>query len=165
MYLGLARSLILAPPSPGSPASLVCHRSHGTVDCQVPVKGSEAASVGNGVEEEEEKHASVTCVAVPPRSFKKKIWEELPPPILNIWNRTAARDSLYHAEKHSLNETTLCALVYPLEFTLTVRSPCVTPPPIAMGPDAVNSVQLPSAAAASASMLLPVVYAARAIGG
>ena len=66
MYLGLARSLILAPPSPGSPASLVCHRSHGTVDCQVPVKGSEAALVGNGVEEEEEKHVSVRFVAVPP---------------------------------------------------------------------------------------------------
>ena len=65
-YLGLARSLIVALPPPGSPASLVCHRSHGTVDCQVPVKGSEAASVGNGVEEEEEKHASVRFVAVPP---------------------------------------------------------------------------------------------------
>ena len=53
---------------------------------------------------------------------------------------------MYHAEKHSLNETTLCALVYPLEFTLTVRSPFATPPPIAMGPDAVNSLQLPAKA-------------------
>ena len=65
-YLGLARSLIVAAPPPGSPATLVCHRSHGTSDCQVPLKGSIAASVGNGVEEEEEKHASVRFVAVPP---------------------------------------------------------------------------------------------------
>ena len=65
---------MLALPPPGSPARLSSlfsvHVFHGWSDCQVPLKGSMAASSGNGVEEEEEKHASVRFVAVSPLRFK-----------------------------------------------------------------------------------------------
>ena len=116
---------MLALPPPGSPARRLSslffvHIFHGWSDCQVPLKGSMAASSGNGVEEEEEKHASVRFVAVPPLRFKSVPHEAAPPPVLPILNSTAPRDSLYHAEKHKVTDATLYALVYALEFTLTL---------------------------------------------
>ena len=112
---------MLALTSPGSPATpFSVHLFHGSSDCQVLLKGSMAASSGNRVEEEEEKHASVRFVAVPPLRSKSVPHEAFPPPVLPILNTTATRDSLYHAEKHKVTDATLYALVYALEFTLTL---------------------------------------------